>query len=158
MIVWRICKAARAATAFDGEGARRYPGRWNHRGVPIVYCASSLALASLEYFVHLDSDDWPDDLVAIRAELPDDVRFVETVDPKTLPEDWRKIPAPVALQDLGSEWAHSSRTVALNVPSAIIPNEVNVLLNPRHTGMARVVFHAPEPFAFDPRMRKLTPK
>jgi RES domain-containing protein len=153
VIVWRICKAGRKATAFDGEGARRYPGRWNHKGVPIVYCASSLALASLEYFVHLDSDDWPDDLVAIRAEVPGDVPF-ESVDPRTLPRKWREIPAPVALQVLGSEWASASRTVALNVPSAIIPSEVNVLLNPKHADLARVVVHAPEPFAFDPRMRK----
>ncbi len=121
--------------------------------MPIVYCASSLALASLEYFVHLDSDDWPDDLVAIRAEVPDDVPF-ESVDWKTLPHKWKVIPAPVALRDLGSKWAGSSRTVALSVPSAIIPSEVNVLLNPQHADMARVVIHAPESFAFDPRMRK----
>lgn len=153
MIVWRICRATRKATAFDGEGARRYPGRWNHRGVAVVYCASSLALASLEYFVHLDSDDWPDDLVAIRADVPDGVPF-ETVDRKTLPRGWRAIPAPVALQDLGSAWASASRTVALVVPSTIIPSEVNVLLNPLHADMARVVIHPPERFAFDPRMRK----
>ena len=64
------------------------------------------------------------------------------------------IPAPVALRDLGSKWAGLSRTVALSVPSAIIPSEVNVLLNPQHADMARVVIHAPESFAFNPRMRK----
>ncbi len=153
MIVWRICKERSAATAFDGEGARRYPGRWNHKGVPVVYCAGSLALASLELFVHLDADDWPDRIVSISAEVPDDL-LTETLEPKTLPRGWRGIPAPVALQDLGSDWAHSSRGVALVVPSAIIPNERNVLLNPKHADMTRVIAHPPEPFTFDPRLRK----
>ena len=76
------------------------------------------------------------------------------MDPKTLPRGWRAIPAPVALQDLGSAWASSSRTVALVVPSTIIPSEVNVILKPLHADMARVVVHPPERFAFDPRMRK----
>ena len=62
VLFWRICRKARAATTFDGEGARRYPGRWNHRDVPVVYCSSSLSLATLEYFVHVDPDDIPDDL------------------------------------------------------------------------------------------------
>ncbi len=154
MIVWRICKAARAAAAFDGEGARRNPGRWNHKGVPVVYCAGSLALATLEYFVHLDADDWPDDLVSIGAEVADDL-LTDVVDARSLPSDWRDVPPPVALQNLGSEWAGSARGVALVVPSAILPNERNVLLNPAHVELrARVTIQAPKPFAFDPRMRK----
>jgi RES domain-containing protein len=153
LIVWRICKKLRAPTAFDGEGARRYPGRWNHKGVPIVYSASSLALASLEYFVHLDPDDWPDDLVSIGAEVPDAL-LTDVVDAKALPSGWNKIPAPVALQDLGSDWATSSKGVALVVPSAIISNERNVLLNPKHADMARVRRQPPRLFTFDPRMRK----
>ncbi len=63
----------RTKNAFDGEGARKNPGRWNQKDIPLVYCASSLSLAALEYFVHVDSDELPDDLMAIRAELPDDV-------------------------------------------------------------------------------------
>ena len=153
MIVWLICKAPRAATAFDGQGARRYPGRWNHKGTPIIYCASSLALASLEFFVHLDPDDWPDDLVSLSAEVPDDL-LTDAVDPKTLPSGWSKIPAPVELQDLGTEWVKSSRGVALIVPSAIIPNERNVLLNPGHPDMVRVVRQPLQSFTFDPRMRQ----
>jgi RES domain-containing protein len=155
VIVWRICKAARAATAFDGEGARLYPGRWNSKGVAVVYCASSLALAALEYFVHLDADEWPDDLVAIRAEVPDEVLTgAEVVAVRSLPSDWRAVPTPVAVQNVGSAWVSSARTVALFVPSVVIPVERNVLLNPAHVDMRRVTIDAATPFEFDPRMKR----
>lgn len=153
MDLWRICRARRAASAFDGEGARRYPGRWNHRNVPVVYCARSLSLATLEYFVHLDPDDFPDDLVSIRASLPDEVP-VEHLDPARLPSDWRRVPGPDELRDIGTEWSVSARTVALLVPSAVTPVEENVLLNPRHLDMRELTQLAPEPFSFDPRMRR----
>jgi RES domain-containing protein len=119
----------------------------------MVYCASALSLATLELFVHLDPDDLPDDLVSIRAEVPDDL-LNETVEPQTLPSGWNQTPGLVALQDLGSAWVNSSRGVALVVPSAIIPSERNVLLNPKHADMARVVRQPPRSFTFDPRMRK----
>lgn len=153
MIVWRICKELRAATAFDGEGARRYPGRWNHKGVPMVYGTTSLSLAVLEVFVHLDPDDLPEDLVSIRAGLPDGVPL-EILEVGALPGDWNQTPGPAALQDLGSDWIASSRGLALGVPSAIIPAERNILLNPNHPDMARLVRSPPERFVFDPRMRK----
>jgi len=153
VIIWRLCKETRAATAFDGEGARRYPGRWNHKGVPMVYCTTALSLAAIEVFVHLDPDDLPDDLVSIRAELPDDV-LPENVDTRTLPSGWHKTPAPAVLQDIGSAWIASSRGVALGVPSAVIPAERNILLNPSHPDMARVIRHPEQRFVFDPRMRR----
>ncbi len=139
--------------AFDGEGARRYPGRWNAKGVPMVYCASSLSLAALEMFVHLDPDDLPDDVVSIQAEVPDEL-LADVVDPKSLPGGWSRTPGPTALRDLGSQWVRSSRGVALVVPSAVIPRERNVLLNPKHADFARIRVQAPERFTFDPRMRK----
>lgn len=153
MIAWRICKARRAKTAFDGTGARLFPGRWNDPGVPLVYCAGSLALACLEVFVHLDPDELPDDLVSIRVEIPGDVR-VEDVDVRALPRGWRRTPGPAALRAIGTDWVARASSVALRVPSAIIPEEHNVLLNPRHADMARVVTGLPRKFAFDPRMRK----
>lgn len=153
MILWRLCRAERAKTAFDGEGARRFPGRWNHLDVPVVYCASSLALAAIEYFVHLDSDELPEDLVSIRAELPDTVN-VERIDAKKLPKDWRTYPGVVELQNMGTEWAASLRTVALLVPAATMPIETNIVLNPKHPDVSQLMKGGPEPFVFDPRMRK----
>ncbi len=152
MLFWRVCRKARAATTFDGEGARRYPGRWNPaEHVPVVYCSSSLSLATLEYFVHVDPDDIPDDLVAIRAELPDAVA-VERVEASALPKDWRRYPGPVALKDRGSAWAASGRSVALLVPSAVTPIENNIVLNPRHPDIAALAHGKPGPFEFDRRM------
>jgi len=118
-----------------------------------VYCASSLSLAALEYFVHLDPDELPDDLVSIRASLPDHVA-VEHVDRRGLPPDWRRSPGPDELRDIGSEWLDSMRTVALIVPSAVTPSETNILLNPRHPDIGKLARSAPEPFAFDRRMRR----
>ena len=152
---WRVCPARRARTAFDGDGARLYGGRWNPKGHRIVYCASSLSLATLEAFVHFDASTSPVvEQVSIRVTLDDEVIRVERVNPAKLPDDWRTYPAPVVLADIGAEWLQSKRTVALLVPSAVTPIEDNVLLNPEHPDMAKVVIGAPEPFAFDPRMYK----
>ena len=119
----------------------------------MVYCASSLSLATLEYIVHVDPTDMPTDLVSIRAELPASVA-VERVEATKLPKDWRAYPAPNRLKDIGSEWAASRRTVALIVPSAITPIEDNIIVNPRHPDMRRLRLGPAEPFAFDPRIRK----
>ena len=151
MKAWRVCKKARARTAFDGEGARLHGGRWNHKGVPMVYCASTLALAMLEILVHLDSDELPDDYVSIEVDLPDPL---EEVDVRALPGNWRKAPGPAALMDIGSKWAKSGRSLALRVPSVIVPEEWNVLLNPKHADMLKIATRAPRKLTFDPRLRK----
>lgn len=155
MVGWRICKQGRAKTAFDGEGASRYPGRWNRKGVAVVYCASTLSLATLEYLMHLDPDEWPDDLVSIRFEILAKVaRAAEVVDVSTLPMDWRATPSPDALKTIGSDWAKAGRSDLLVVPSAVTSNETNLLLNPRPADIKRFVMHPPEPLVFDPRLRK----
>lgn len=118
----------------------------------MVYCASSLSLATLEYFVHCDPEDMPIDLVCIRAEVPSNVR-AERVAAESLPPGWRGAPGPEELQEIGS-WAASLRSLILLVPSAITPIEDNILVNPRHPDMSKLRRHPPEPFEFDPRMRK----
>ncbi len=151
MRLWRLC--SRHHAAFDGEGARLYGGRWNHPGAPVVYTSESLALAALEYFVNLDADLGPADLVATRAEVPGEVAM-RVIAPRDLPRTWRKYPAPGALRDLGTAWALEGATAVLAVPSAVIPQERNYLLNPAHPEFRRIRVHPPEPFRFDPRMWK----
>jgi len=151
MLVWRLVRERHAATALSGEGARIAGGRWNHRGVSVAYCASSLSLATLELFVHVDPSAAPDDLVAVEIEIPD---TPEPLAEHLLPQDWRAIPAPDALKDVGSEWARSARSLALSVPSAIVKRERNVLINPAHPDFARVRVIEAAPFSFDPRMWK----
>lgn len=149
---WRICHARRQATAFDGEGARVTGGRWNPKGVPVVYCSSSLSLATLEYFIHVDPINAPaGPHVSFRVTVPDDVA-IERLEQTRLPRDWRDYPAPASLGAFGAEWAKSLRTAVLLVPSAVTPIEDNVLLNPRHPDMVKVKRSKPQPFAFDPRM------
>lgn len=151
--VWRITTARHAERAFDGEGARLYGGRWNHSGTPLVYTSWTLSLCALEYFVHLEPAMAPRSLVAIRAEIPADLR-IESLEPSELPPDWRTYPAPDSLKDLGTAWARKQEAAALSVPSAVIPHERNVLLNPAHPDFGRIRIHPAEPFAFDPRMWK----
>ena len=151
--VWRITTARHAERAFDGEGARLYGGRWNHSGTPLVYTSLTLSLCALEYFVHLEPALAPRSLVAIRVELPAGLR-IGSLDVRGLPSDWRVYPAPDRLKDLGTAWARGKETAALFVPSAIIPHERNVLLNPVHPDFGRIRIHPAEPFALDPRMWK----
>ena len=128
MRVWRLC--SRRYVAFDGEGARLYGGRWNHPGTAVVYTSGSLALAAIEFFVNLDTDLAPPNLVAIAADIPDDIP-TERIVLGDLPKGWRRYPAPEALQDLGTGWLARAATTVLTVPSAVIPDERNYLLNLR---------------------------
>jgi len=151
LIVWRISKAGHES--FDGEGARLYGGRWNHPGVRATYTSESLSLAALEYFVNLDTDLVPDDLVSVRAEIPTGLEH-KTIEAGDLPGNWRTYPAPEALQDLGTEWIRRCETVVLSVPSAVVPEERNYLLNPAHEEFSSIRVGSPRPFHFDPRMWK----
>lgn len=130
-----------------------YGGRWNHRGTPVVYTSSTLSLAVLELLVHLDDDDLAKDCVGIPADIPDpeEITLIRT---SGLPREWRNLPRPQALADLGSRWAAARKTAVLAVPSAIVPHELNYLLNPLHPHFKRIRIGQPEPFSFDPRLWK----
>ena len=151
MRVWRICRKPYVDTALDGSGGVYTSGRWHSKGNPIVYTASSAALAALEVLVHVDPLTAPADLRLLAIELPDDLS-IEVIEPITLPEGWHSVPAPAALQTLGSSWLTSGRTAALNVPSAVITVERNFLLNPRHPEVQRVRILSDEAFSFDTRL------
>lgn len=152
MQLWRISKARFANKSFSGEGARLFGGRWNFAGVPMIYTSPSLALAAIEFFVHLDPSDAPEDLVSISAALPDELP-TEQVDVLRLPAHWRRIDNE-HLQKFGSDWASSMRTVALIVPSAAIDGEWNVLLNPVHADFSKIKIAPLKPFHYDERMFK----
>jgi RES domain-containing protein len=119
----------------------------------MVYTSATLSLAAQELFVHLDPADLPADLVSISAIIPDSVR-VEVLDPDTLPRNWREYPAPESLAAIGASWAASATSAVLAVPSAVIPQENNYLLNPSHSDFPRVTILDPSPFTFDSRIWK----
>jgi RES domain-containing protein len=150
MRVWRISLAKFAHSAFSGEGARLFAARWNLAGSPMVYASSSLALAAIEFFVHLDPSQIATPLVSVSAELPDSLS-IERIDPAKLPRDWRRIDHP-HLQQLGTDWLKSLRSVALIVPSAVIPGESNILLNPAHGDFKEIVISKAAVFQYDERM------
>lgn len=151
MTVWRIASLGHAA--LDGEGARLFGSRWTPKGRSAVFASATLSLAALERFVHTDPDLEPTDLVAIEIRLRDTTRteFVAVAD---LPPSWRDYPAPAALTSIGERWLKAAQSVALWVPSAVVPRERNIVLNPAHADFDKLTVARPEPFSFDPRMWK----
>ncbi|HWR17621.1 MAG TPA: RES family NAD+ phosphorylase [Terriglobales bacterium] len=150
MRFWRICRQRFAADAATGEGARLFGGRWNSRGVSVVYASTSLALAAIETFVNLEPNLRPKDLVSVAGEIPDSLEVLK-VALESLPANWRRS-REESLRKIGDAWVREGLTVALLVPSAAIRGEWNLLLNPAHREFARVKFEKPEPFEFDLRM------
>jgi RES domain-containing protein len=148
--VYRILRRRYAKTPFSGEGAYRYGGRWSSPGVRLAYASERLSLAMIEYFVHLDRDDPPSDLVVAAADVPGDVSRVRVV-PGKLPATLRQTPAPAELAAIGDRFVRQKRAVILLVPSALAPDEFNWLLNPDHPDFKRVRIHPPEPFSYDAR-------
>lgn len=150
MRFWRICRRRFAAETATGEGARLYGGRWNSRGVAVVYASTSLALAAVETFVNLEPNLRPADLVSIEGEVPEGVE-IATLDPKTLPKHWYAT-RDESLHHFGDEWVKAGKTAGLTVPSAAIRGEWNLLLNPAHADFAKIIFQEPLAFEFDLRM------
>lgn len=148
-MVWRLVTARFAASAFSGEGARLYGGRWNRKGVPMVYTSATQSLAMLEMLVQ--DDPLRARYVAIPSTIPDEVEVARlTVD--ELPADWRGLGARGALQELGTAWARGLSTAVLAVPSAVVPAESNYLLNPLHSDFGRIEIGELGPFVTDPRL------
>src|SRR5262245_4380786 len=116
MLVWRLTRKAHADEPMTGEGARRFGGRWNHAGTPVVYTSWALSLAVLEYLVNLPISDLPDDLVSIAIDVPNDLQRAN-VSIDALPDNWRSFPVIEELRDIGSDWVRDGKTPILTVPS-----------------------------------------
>jgi len=132
---WRILKAKHVATAFSGEGAAKSGGRWNSRGVAMVYTSCSKALATLENLVHLNPP-MSFKYVAIRIEF--DTALVEKAALSKLPADWSIEPPPPSTKQLGDAWVRGGRSAILAVPSVIVSSEINYLLNPAHPEFKKI--------------------
>ncbi|WP_130835012.1 RES family NAD+ phosphorylase [[Erwinia] mediterraneensis] len=151
MIFYRLTKTAWAQEAWTGNGAKWYGGRWNHKGSAAVYVSTSIALASLEILVHLQKESLLEHYALFTLEVPD--TEVQVLENRYLPEDWRADPAPVSTMDLGSGWLESNSSLALIVPSSIIPQESNALLNPQHPAFTAALKTVQQhSFSFDPRL------
>jgi len=142
---WRLVHARWASSALSGEGASRYPGRWNRAGEPVVYLASSLALAVLETRVHLEATHIQQPYVALEYELPGKIERAGE-----LPQDWRE--DVEYTRSLGSRWLQSGTSAVLQVPSAVVPVEPIYLLNPRHAEAENVRLLRQLKFTWDERL------
>lgn len=159
MIVYRITRRIFARTwrqAFDGRGAALAGGRWNRVGVRVAYASTSLSLATLEYLAAIgDRRLSPGDLVVATLQIPDN----QVADGTPLaPKDWRRLPPPRGCADVGDTWIAEARSLALLVPSVLLPLapstiERNVLVNPRHPAFARIRTGRINGFSLDPRLR-----
>jgi RES domain-containing protein len=149
---WRIVKAKHKKSAFDGEGARIAGGRWNKIGTPMIYTADSLALAALEIVVHLPRQEL---LKKIFSSIPAtfDAGLVITLNPDDIPKDWDRFPPPESTKNIGGEWALKKRSVVLKVPSTVIREEFNYLINPAHPNFKKLSIGSPVKFVFDARIK-----
>ncbi len=148
---WRIVKAKHAATAFSGDGAAKYGGRWNSRGVPMIYASASKSLAVLESLVHLNP---PVAFAYVEFGIEFGKVTIRHLSPRDLPADWRQEPPQSGTQTLGDEWVASGDSAILAVPSVILPSETNFLLNPMHPDFKKIKIARSAAFAFDPRLIK----
>lgn len=150
MLVYRIVKSKHASD-ISGTGAALFPGRWNKKGTPVLYTGESREIALLETLVHLPPMICPS-LSMISIEIPDD--SIKTLNIADLPPNWKHYPAPTVLAQIGHQWIEKSKTIALKVPSCIIPSAHNYILNCQHPDYGKVKIITEESFALDVRLRK----
>ena len=133
--LWRIATDAREyeATDLSGKGAESSGGRWNRPGQPVVYTASTASLACLETVVHLNAASLPLNRFLVRIDVPDAVwQARQTWRLEDLPVGWSAVPEGKVSLDLGDKWLHTRESALLVVPSVVVPEEFNVLINPLH--------------------------
>ena len=146
---WRLVPEERALDAFIGEGAKVYGGRWNSPGFAAVYGSQNKSLAVLEQLVHLN----PRSVRRFKAfcfHFPDSI--VVRIEPGDLPKDWRQQPPPASTQQFGDAWLRQARSAVLAVPSVIVTEEVNYLLNPAHPDFQKIIVAKSSDFLFDSRL------
>jgi len=149
MILYRIAKCV-YVNDLSGTGARLYGGRWNSVGRPMVYLASSRALAVLEVLVHLSPTIFPGEFCLAEFEIPDD--SILNVDIKQLPVNWQDPSPPSELKQIGDNFLKLQQHLLLKVPSVIVTNDFNYLLNPLHPEAGKIRLLKQEPFSFDERL------
>ena len=152
LIAYRIFQPQHSASAFSGEGARLFGGRWNSKGTAVIYTAGNCALAALEVLVHLQSQQLLESYHVV--EVTFDSQLVRGVPRGTLPLNWRADPAPAEAKAVGDQWVAAATSAVLRVPSVVIDTEANYLLNPAHPDFSKIRLGHARPFAFDSRLLK----
>lgn len=151
---WRISKRTDARQAFSGEGARLWGGRWNNRGAAVVYTAAHRSLALLEVLVHMRNAQQSSPPLNSYVMFPVDFdeELLEELSIRSLPSDWDAEPPKDSTKFIGDAWVAGGSSPVLSVPSVIVPEERNFLLNPNHKLFSRIRIGSPVPCKFDPRL------
>lgn len=137
MIAWRLARAVDRPSAFSGIGSFKYGGRWNSWGKYCVYVSRSISTATLEILVHAGTPRAiPLDEIVIKVVIPDSLQ-ISRIELDTLPDDWQIADHPVCRQ-FGDAWLEEARTAILDVPSAVVPQERNLVLNPLHADFRKI--------------------
>jgi RES domain-containing protein len=154
MKAWRLSRFESQQRTFDGEGARLFPGRWNPSGLPVVYTSEHLSLAVLEVLVHARVDQVRVAFYAFEVTIPD--AYVEVVPGDQLPRGWDRALISRTMRDFGETWVRERRSAALSVPSVIVRQERNLILNPVHPDFAQLQIARPLRFRFDERLLRVS--
>lgn len=163
MRVWRVARHAhtqpspdgKPANLLDGEGARRAGGRWNFPGTPVVYTSESIALAAMEVFVHMGAGYIPRDHAIISIEIPEAL-VKRAYIPNPLPERWDAKPESTLARNVGDAWLRERKTLLMRVPSVLVGEEFNYLINPAHRDIRKLTASILRGFQFDPRLFRLS--
>lgn len=150
MIVYRIGKT-KHVNDITGEGAKLFGGRWNHKSVPCIYTSESRALALLEYTVNINIEEIPRALSMLTFEIP--TADIEIIRENKLPGNWRQSPAPSSTKDFGTHLLKTSVHAVLKIPSSIIPQEYNYILNPLHLNSKYLKIVDLKDFIYDVRIK-----
>ena len=151
VVGWRIVKEKHARSAFSGEGARIFEGRWNSTGVRMVYCSEHVSLAALEILVHTQPVTIRDKFRVFRVSW--EGKMMITIDLKKLPKGWNAQPPDSISKEVGDNWVRLGHSVVLAVPSVIVPAERTFLLNPKHQDFGKITIKDSGSFYLDPRLR-----
>lgn len=149
MEVFRVCRT-KWSKDFSGEGARLFGGRWNRKGTPCIYTASSRSLAILEYSVNISLDDIPRSLSLVAIRIPDMHLLLKMED---LPGNWRDVPAPSSTREFGNGLLLEKKHLIIRLPSAVIPQEFNYVINPLHPALKQCEVIRVEDLVYDVRIK-----
>lgn len=152
MQVYRIAKNEYIKD-LTGTGAKTVGGRWNFKGVAVLYTSSSISLSILECLAHFPIAFAPKDMAIATIIIPEDC-LVKEISIADLPKNWRGIPSPKLLKDLSYQWIKNQETLVLKVPSIIVPKEFNYIINPFHKNSNTIKLQEVGPFSFDGRVLK----
>lgn len=152
MIVYRITK--KEHSALDGMGGLYGPGRWHKKGNLVIYTSEHASLAAWEKIVHVTSfENLPKNLLLVKIELPDGIE-IQSIPQKVLVKGWNSYPFALETADYGTVFLQKKEHLALRVPSVIIPDEFNIILNPLHPDIRDCKVVSTIPFVFDQRVSK----